>query len=203
VSALASGGAGPRRFAWAASVLLAALAVPGCESVAPLRDIRATFADENGRPIPGAILYAEAVDDDGAFAFTWAKAGDAGEVPRIAIRALKIPWRRGARLSIAGFAPGHRPQVLHYPRRSVPSDGVSLTLPSAAQPEGGWNPDLLLLEFPFERMAVLADTLAAPDHRELREAFRAAYEARPSSPPPASAREAEKIEAARKMLSIP
>ncbi len=184
-----------------ASVAAAFVSLAACESVAPMRDIRATFTDEYGRPLPGAILYAEAVDDEGAFSFTWARAGEAGEVPRIAIRALKIPWRRGARLALAGFAPGRKPAVLHDPRRSVPSDGVVITLPLAARPEEAWNPDLLLFAFPFEREPALAESLRSPSHRELREAFRAAYESRPESPIPAHSLEAEKIAAARKMLS--
>jgi hypothetical protein len=168
----------------------------------PLRDIRATFADEEGRPIPGAILYAEAADDEGPFAFTWARAGDAGEVPRIAIRALKISWRRGARLSLAGFAPGRRPAVLHDPKKSVPSDGVGIVLPKAERPQDGWNSDLLLLEFPFEPSSALADSVRNPAHRELREIFLSAYEARPDSAESSPAEE-EKISRARKMLSLP
>jgi hypothetical protein len=190
-----------RRTFVAGAAVAAVAALAACESVSPMRDIRATFADENGSPLPGAILYAEAVDDEGAFSFTWARAGEAGEVPRIAIRSLKIPWRRGARLALAGFAPGRTPAVLHDPRRSVPSDGVVITLPVTAGPEDAWNPDLLLLAFPFEREPALAESLRSPSHRELREAFRAAYESRPETPPSASPREAEKIAAARKMLS--
>ncbi len=181
----------------AAAAILLGSSLAACESVAPLRDIRATLLDESGRPIPGAILYAEAVDDEGPFAFTWARAGQAGEVPQTAIRALKIPWRRGARLSLAAFAPGKRPAVLHDPKRSVPSDGVVLTLvtpaadvstsppPAADPPEPAraatlWNPELLLLAYPFEDVPALAESLRADSAAPLRESWERALAARPA-----------------------
>jgi hypothetical protein len=174
--------------------LLAALSSNACESTTPLRDIRATFLDENGNPIVGALLYAEAVTSEGPFSFVAATSGQAGEVPQIAIRALKIPWQRRARLSLAGFAPGRRPVVLHDPVRSVPSDGVSFTLPPAVLPADSWNSDLLLLEFPFEGNSRLAQEVRDPRFNDLRAAFRVAYAARPPGDHP-SPREAQKISA--------
>jgi hypothetical protein len=174
-----------------------------CESTAPLRDIRATFMDESGRPIPGAILYAEAADGDEAFAFTWAKAGEAGEVPRIAIRALKIPWRRGARLSLAGFAPGFHPAVLSDPKRSVPSDGVGIRLRAAAHPADAWNPELVRLAFPFEPGSALAESARDEAHAELWAAFRDAYAASPDSGGAPSGDLAPRHSRARKMLLNP
>ncbi|HET9888342.1 MAG TPA: hypothetical protein VFR10_12625 [bacterium] len=159
-----------------------------------MRDIRATFLDENGNPIVGALLYAEAVTSEGPYSFVSATSGQAGEVPQIAIRALKIPWQRGARLSLAGFAPGRRPVVLHDPARSVPSDGVSFTLLPALGPADLWNPDLFLLEFPFVGNSRLAQEVLQPQFSDLRAAFRLSYEARPSQDHP-SARELEKISA--------
>jgi hypothetical protein len=169
-----------RKEAFLSATLLGALFILGaCESTTPVRDIRATLLDEKGEPIPGALLYAEAVTDEGALSFVHARSGRAGEVPEIAIRALKIPWKRGARLAIAGFAAGKRPTVLHDPDRSVPSDGVLLTLEPAFRPEDSWNPDLLLLEFPFEMNPALFQTLGDPEHYDLRAAFRTAYAACP------------------------
>jgi hypothetical protein len=155
----------------------------GCESTSPLRDIRATFLDEEGRPVSGALLYAEAVTPEGAFSFVSARSGKAGEVPEVAIRALKIPWKRGARLALAGFAPGRRPVVLHDPVQSVPSDGVSLTLLPAVLPGDAWNPDLLLLEFPFKTNSQLDAQLRETRYDELRAAFRVAYASRPPTEP--------------------
>ena len=147
------------------------------------RDIRATFLDEKGHPISGALLYAEAVTEEGPISFVFARSGQAGEVPEVAIRALKIPWKRGARLSLAGFAEGRRPVVLHDPTRSVPSDGVSLTLAPAVSAADEWNPELLLLEFPFEKNPRLAQELRESRYSELRAAFRTACGARPPEEP--------------------
>jgi len=168
----------PRAALWGALFIFG-----GCESTTPVRDIRATFLDEKGQPVPGALLYAEAVTQEGAHSFVKARSGRAGEVPEIAIRALKIPWKRGARLSIAGFAAGKRPAVLHDPRRSVPSDGVLLTLEPAIHPGDAWNPDLLLLEFPFEGNPSLSQTVQEPEYADLRAAFRTAYAACPPDAP--------------------
>lgn len=163
--------------------ILAALSCCACESTTPVRDIRATILDEQGNPISGALLYAEAVTDDGAFSFVSARSGKAGEVPEIAIRALKIPWQRRARLSLAAFAEGRRPTVLHDPARSVPSDGVSLTLGPMLSAADAWNPDLLLLEFPFETNPRLAQELRDPRFHELRAAFRTSFAAHPPEEP--------------------
>lgn len=164
----------------AAGIVVAALVtLAACESVTPQRDIRATLLDEEGRPLPGAILYAEAVDESGAFAFTWAKAGEAGEVPQIAIRSLKISWRRGARLALAGFEPGRRPAVLYDPQRSVPSDGVVLTLEAPADSSALWNPDLMRLAYPFEGVPALAESARAERATPLKEAFERAWATRP------------------------
>lgn len=163
--------------------IFAVLSLCACESTTPVRDIRATILDETGKPISGALLYAEAVTDEGAFSFVSARSGKAGEVPEIAIRALKIPWKRGARLSLAAFAEGRRPMVLHDPARSVPSDGVSLTLAPMLSSADAWNPDLLLLEFPFESNPGLAQQLHDPRFSELRAAFRTAYAAHPPEEP--------------------
>ena len=132
-------------------------------------------------------------------------------IPRIAIRALKIPWRRGARLALAGFAPGYRAQVLHDPRRSVPSDGVVIRLRAAERPEDVWNPDLLRLAYPFEPGSALAESSRAAPNAPLREAFRSAYAAIPDSGVAARAApgasgapdEAARLAQARKMLLNP
>jgi hypothetical protein len=174
--------------------MLSAFTISGCESTTPLRDIRATLLDEQGRPVFGALLYAEAVTREGAFSFVSARSGKAGEVPEVAIRALKIPWKRGAKLALAGFAEGRRPVVLHDPVESVPSDGVSLTLVPAALPGDSWNPDLLLLEFPFEANSHLASQLRETRYDDLRAAFRAAYGSRPPTEP-ATPQESAKISA--------
>jgi hypothetical protein len=161
------------------AALLGILFLGACESVTPVRDIRATLLDERGQPVSEALLYAEAVTQEGAHSFVHARSGRAGEVPEIAIRALKIPWQRGARLAIAGFASGKKPTVLHDPDRSVPSDGVLLTLLPAILPGDSWNPDLLLLEFPFETNPVLSEMVRDEKYKDLRAAFRTAYAAHP------------------------
>jgi hypothetical protein len=79
----------------AALVALALLAA-GCGRDRQ-RDIRATILDASGQPLPGAIFYAEAYDESGAFACVTARAGQAGEIPDVARTPLPIPWRANAR----------------------------------------------------------------------------------------------------------
>jgi hypothetical protein len=179
--------------------LLAFAFLCGCESTTPLRDIRATLLDEDGKPIPGALLYAESVVDGEPFSFVIAQAGHAGEVPEIAIRALKLPWKRGADVALAAFAPGKTPSVRYDPRRPLRTDGVVLTLRTAIGPEDSWNPDLFRLALPFEGSSEassrMADSLRAPQYDYLRNALRVAYAARPPEALEPGSKEAAKVEA--------
>ena len=103
-----------------ALTLLAALFLAACADTAPTRDVRVTLVDDVGEPVVGAIFYAEIHDGDGAFDFVWAVSGEAGEVPDSAYEPLRIPWRSGAQVSLAAFAPGHR--AARRVRRAVRSD---------------------------------------------------------------------------------
>jgi len=162
------------------AALAALLAGSSCADLSHTRDIRVTILDEQSHPIPGAIFYAEATDEHGAFAFTWSKAGLAGEVPQSAREPVKLPWRRGAHLAMVAFAPGRRPAVVREDTGRVDSDGAVLEL----DPGSAWNADLARFAFPFEPGAKLAVRLRDPAALPLMEAFRAAWA---SSPDPASA----------------
>jgi hypothetical protein len=162
---------------WAGGLLGVGLACAACADLAKTRDVRVTVVDENSRPLPGAVFYVEAVDDRGAFAFQWARAGLAGEVPQSAREPLKLPWRRGARLAMAAFAPGRRPAVLRETAGSIDSDGAVLEL----DPGRAWNPDLARLAYPFEAVPDLAARLREPAAAPLVEAFRSAWAARSES----------------------
>jgi len=163
----------------AAIVAPAALLAAGCADTAPTRDVRVTIVDEAGTPVPGALFYAEVRDTAGPFAFVFRVAGHAGEVPDSAYEPLKLPWRRGARVSMAAFAPGHRTAVMRFPSARPRTDGAVLTLPAGPSP---WNPELAGLAFPFEDAADLAARLRDGDFAPLLEAFREAWRARPSDP---------------------
>ena len=80
-----------------AAMLGVVVALTGCGDAPPSRDLRVTIVDPEGRPIPGAVFYAEARDDSGAFACLVALAGDAGEVPDVAWKAAGLGWRPGSR----------------------------------------------------------------------------------------------------------
>jgi hypothetical protein len=160
-------------------IVLACLFLAGAEHAGcaggGTRDVRATILDESGEPIPGAIFYAEAYDEDGAFAFLSDRAGSAGEVPDSAREPLKIPWRRGARIALAALAPGRPPAVLRDPSGRIESDGALLVQRSA--PAGGSSGGgLASLAFPFENDPELVRRLGGSEFAELRAAFLAAYE---------------------------
>jgi hypothetical protein len=172
--------------------LAVALVSAGCSLPESTRDVRVTILDEAGAPIPGALFYAEAYDEKGAFAFITGVAGDAGEVPDSAREPLKIPWRRGAKIALVAFAEGRISKVLRG--RRIESDGALITLvedlSEKATPFRGDGPahddplrrgTLLalphaMLGFPFEDQPELARRVAGQEHAALRAAFLAAYE---------------------------
>ena len=163
----------------ASAVLAAGLLVFGsCADLASTRDVRVTIVDERGEPIPGAVFYVEAADDRGAFAFLWARAGLAGEVPQNAREPLKLPWRPGARLAMVAFAPEHRPVVVRETGERVRADGAALELRTGPP----WDPEIAQLAFPFESEPELAARLGEPEAAPLVAAFRAAWSARPDEP---------------------
>ena len=170
---------------------LAALAT-ACADLSSTRDVRVTVMDEDSRPVPGAVFYVEAVDAGGAFAWRWARTGSAGEVPDSAREPLKLPWRRGARVAMAAFAPGRRPAVLRETGSPVVSDGAVLIL----VPGPAWDAELAELAYPFEPGTALAESLARPQNGPLRAAFRDAWATSPSDVPPALAERRDRILAA-------
>jgi len=156
------------------SLTVPLLLLTACSTTPSTRDVRVTILDEAGNPLPGAIFYAEAYDENGAFAFLSAAAGEAGVLPDQAREPLKIPWRARARLALAAFHPGYRPLVVRDPTRWVQSDGALLTLVSDSLPSIP-PPEIAELSFPFEDQPLLARQLAAPEYGPLRAAFRRAW----------------------------
>ncbi len=161
---------------WGPALALASAAF-GCADLASTRDVRVSILDENSRPLPGAVFYVEASDDAGPFAYLWAVAGRAGEVPDSAREPLKLPWRRGARLAMAAFAPGRRPAVIAEREARIRSDGAVLVL----EPGDAWRPELEALGVPFDPQNPLAQRFEERSEAPLRDAFRTAWAARPRS----------------------
>jgi hypothetical protein len=122
----------------------------------------------------------EASDAGGPFAYRWAIAGRAGEVPDSAREPLKVPWRRGARLAMAALAPGRRPCVIAERGQRMRSDGAVLVL----EPGEGGSEELDALGVPFTPGSALARRYEEPSEAPLREAFRAARAARIAPPAP-------------------
>jgi hypothetical protein len=171
----------------AASVAATIGVAAGC-GAPKTRDVRATILDEEGRPVPGAVFYAEAYDATGPFAFLSARSGTAGEVPDSAREPLKLPWRGGARVALAAFADGFRPAVRRDPTRPVESDGALLVLVRGDEADPAAVEEL---GFPFTAGGAppaLAEAASAPEHAPLREAFARARAARaePVAPPAGS-----------------
>jgi hypothetical protein len=162
-------------FSLLAAAMAWAVALAGCGPLRSSRDVRATILDENGSPLPGAVFYAEAADESGAFAFLAARAGHAGEVPDSAREPLKIAWRSGARIALAAFAPGRRPVVVQSTGERVETDGVVLAFAAATELRERWEPQLVHLAYPFENEPELAALVEGPAYVFLREAFQEAY----------------------------
>jgi hypothetical protein len=175
--------------AWAAvavpatvAALAAAAALAGCGGPTQ-RDVRGTVLTESGAPIPGAVFYAEAWDDDGPFAFVAMTTGTAGEVPQSAREASKIDWRPGARVAVAAFAEGYVPAVIRDPEAAVRTDGALVVLRRVPDGGTGWNPAVAELHFPFPDVPGLVARAREPEHAALRRAFLAAWKARPGTDP--------------------
>ncbi len=164
----------------AVSVIFAvgfALAAGGCSDIASQRDVRATILDEEGRPLPGAVLWAEARDEEGPFGWVIGVAGEAGEVPDSAREPRKIPWRPGARMVLAAFAPGRSPVIRGGGEERTLSDGAVFIL-EPLRP-GAPATSLEPLSFPFEDAPDLAARARQdPAWSAMADAFRVALEAR-------------------------
>ncbi len=181
--------------ALAAAAVLPALA--SCSDVAAVRDVRATILDEEGRPIPGAVFWAESSDETGPFGWLVDVAGQAGEIPDSAREPLKIAWRPGARLMLAAFAPGRIPAILGGGEERVTSDGAVLVL--RPRSPGAASPPLDALAFPFEDAPELAaEVRSDPSWTRLEAAYRDALGAREAAGPalsPAERRKAQALDA--------
>jgi hypothetical protein len=154
------------------AVLALLLSAAGCSS---RHELNATVRDDSGNPIPGAVFYAEAYTNSGAFDFAFAQAGKTGEVPAAGRGPLTIRWRWGAKLALAALAPGKKPIVLLDPLGRIKADGIVISLPGRTGSTPAWEPSLALLSFPFEADPALAARMAAPEFGPLRRAFREAY----------------------------
>lgn len=171
----------PRRSgAWRAGVLglaAAATLLLGSSACSSEQLLRARIVDAHGQPLPGALFYAEAYTREGAFDFTFARAGAAGEVPVAGGPDARIAWRSGARLALAAFAPGKVPVVVYDPLGRVKADGIEMPLEEAADEGEAWEPRLAQLSYPFEGQPGLAARLRSSEYRALRQVFRRAYAA--------------------------
>ena len=138
------------------------------------QDLRAVITDTAGKPIPGAIFYAEAWTNDAAFDFAFSGTGASGEVPPAGEK-LSVNWRPGARLALAALAPGKKPMVVYDELGRIKADGIHFKLEDLPPPGQRWEPRVGKLGFPFEQNRELAARVAAPECAKLRAAFRAAY----------------------------
>ncbi len=146
--------------------LIALFVSAGC---AEHRELRAVIQDASGKPIPGAVFYAEAYNNSGAFDFAFATADPSGN------SAVAVEWKPGAKLALAAFAPGKKPMVVYDPLGRVNADGIVFPLRDLPSTGLRWEPRLANLSFPFEGDPKLAARVAAPQYQALRQAFWDAY----------------------------
>jgi hypothetical protein len=143
----------------------------GCNQTQQLSAVIQTGA---GEPLPGAIFYAEAYDNDGTFDFVFAVADEQGRVPASG-ETLQIRWGLNAKLALAVFAPGMKPVAFYDQLGRLKADGIVILLEQEPAPGYRWEPRVGHLGYPFEKNPELAIRVAGDDHRLLREAFTAAY----------------------------
>ncbi|MEK7409738.1 MAG: hypothetical protein AAB225_32150 [Acidobacteriota bacterium] len=192
---------GPRwRFVSLLAVCTALLPATGCSTT---QELRAFVFDQAGRPIPGALFYAEAYTHDGAFDFAFSLPGPNGAAPPSGHPPLTIRWRWGAKLALAAFAPGKKPIAVYDELGRVRADGIVFNLQDLPDKGLRWEPRVADLSFPFENAPRLAARAAAPECAPLRRAFRAAYEPLFAGEEPALPRQILKMRALERLVEIP
>ncbi len=192
---------GPRwRFGSLLALCVALLPAIGCSTT---QELRAFVLDQAGRPIPGALFYAEAYTHDGAFDFAFTLTGPNGEAPPAGAPPLTIRWRWRAKLALAAFAPGKKPIAVYDELGRVRADGIAFKLQDLPEKGLRWEPRVADLSFPFEHDSRLAARAGAPASAPVRRAFRAAYQPLYGGEEPALPRQILKMRALDRLPEIP
>lgn len=159
---------------WLAFTLAAPLifSSPACSSH---MELRAKIVDAQNRPLPGALLYAEAYTNNGVFDFTFGRAGSEGEIPAAGSSGIRVRWRIGAKLALAAFAPGKKPIVVYDQLGRVRANGIEMPLEDLSGKGQDWEPRVAQLSYPFESSPDLAERLRHNEYLDLRRALQQAY----------------------------
>lgn len=164
---------------WLIAALLTAACLSACLSlnVPSSKSLSAKIIDTAGKPIAGAVFYAEAyLPNEGAFDFAFAISDENGLVPGKASQGIDIEWRRGARLALAAFAEDYQSFAVYDYEGLVQANGINIPLQRVSDGLLSWEPFLGHFTFPFEKNAKLAQRLRESEYQHLRSAFMRAYD---------------------------
>lgn len=142
---------------------------------ASTKHLHASILDSEGNPVPGAIFYAEtSTHATGAFDFVFAVPDEKGELGT-KDNPVPIRWSPQAKLSVAAFAPGKKTEVIIDHSNVIIEHGIIFKLESCESDSTIWEPNLLLLSFPFENQPELAKRLTQQKFQLLNKTFLDAY----------------------------
>lgn len=160
---------------------LASLVTTACATRAR---IAARIVGEDGRPVPGAVLYVETVvpgaDFDAATDFAWVAADGDGHAPPAGAPpvTVSVPARllQRPQATIVALAPGHKPFVLQWRTEVKGSIGLR-EIRLVVRRDHGLDTTLDVLSWPTFRAPALRARAREPAQAPLRAAFREAWEA--------------------------
>ena len=138
--------------------------------------VAVSVVDQDGRPVPDAIFYAEAYRSRRTFDFLFAQTDAEGRAPGPESAPLTLEGRPGTKLAVAVLATGKAPVVVYDALGRVEANGLRFVLEDAAT-AGRWNPRLAQLAYPFGDEPKLRRRLDDDLARPLNQAFREAYAA--------------------------
>jgi len=161
--------------------------------------LHASILDSEGNPVPDAIFYAEAsTHETGAFDFIFAVPDEKGEIGTKE-NPISIQWNPKAKLSVAAFAQGKKTEVIIDHSNVIIEHGIIFKLENIENNSSVWEPNLLLLSFPFENQPKLAQRIAQNQYQLLHKTFFDAYDIFLSGKMQPSEKEIIKVEKIRQL----
>ena len=166
---------------------------------APKKYLQASILDSEGNPVADAIFYAEAsTHATGAFDFVFAVPYEKGEIGT-KDNPVSIQWNPQAKLSVAAFAPGKKTEVIIDHSNVIIEHGIIFKLATIENDSSSWEPNLLLLSYPFESQPDLAQKLTQDQYQLLNKTVLDAYDVFLSGKMQPSDKEKIKVEKIRQL----
>jgi hypothetical protein len=151
--------------------LISLLIVSGLNCV---RTFTGRLTDENGRSVPGALVYIEAYTNN-TYDFTWSISGDSGEVPSKDFPKLRFFMKPWTKFTYCVLAPQRVPFIINDRTGVFKNGDVGFIIKDDINAHSKYNPLLFHLEFPFEENLTLNKKLTLPEQKILIERFSDSY----------------------------